>query len=54
MGNTLYNNQDKKSTIKGNKTTVPSNSYISVSLQATSDTTKNLTRNSGPVKKITL
>jgi hypothetical protein len=54
MGNTLYNDQDKKSTIKGDKTTVPSNSYVTSSLQATSDTTKNLMRYSGPGKKIML
>jgi hypothetical protein len=49
MGNTLYNNQDKKSTIKGNKTTVPSNSYIRSPLSSTNDTTKSLTN----VKKST-
>jgi len=51
MGNTLYNSQDKKSTIKGNKTTVPSNSYMTSSLKATSDTTKNLTRDCGCNKR---
>lgn len=47
MGNTLYNNQDKKSTIKGNKTTVPSNSYITSSLKTTGDTTKKLAKGGG-------
>jgi len=50
MGNTLYNSQDKKSTIKGNKTTVPSNSYITSPLSSTGDTTKNLTKDSGSNK----
>jgi hypothetical protein len=51
MGNTLYNSQDRKGTIKGNKTTVPSNSYMTSSLKATSDTTKNLTKGCGCGKK---
>jgi hypothetical protein len=47
MGNTLYNNQDKKSTIKGDATAKPSNAAVSSSLTFTTDLTKSLFKSNG-------